>query len=868
MREELLRSLGRYRILSKLGEGGMGTVWLAEDTVLQRRVALKLLAPHLASSREARERFLREARAASRLEHSGLAAVQNAGEVDGEVFIAYQLIEGGTLAARVAAGPLTLPELARLAKGCADALAHMHAGGVLHRDLTAGNIMLRPDGAPVIVDFGLARAQGDLTLTRTGVTIGTAAYLAPEQWRNEPGDARTDLWSLGVALYYAATGQQPFDGTTAEAIMYRVMNEEAVRPSQLRAELPPEFERVVLRLLEKDVRDRIQSAADLATVARRLTAESPDDRLIIGEPWSARLARWWRRQARKKVGPTRVVLLLLVAVLVAIGGLYARRQVEARRIHVLAVMPLRNTSGDSLETAYIGEALGEELVRRLGASGGFSILPWSTTSTYVPKHFSITDMSRALQADAILVGRYSSEGDRIEVLAELADGRTGLQIWSERYVRTTADLVQLQTELAIAVSERMARGHDSQRAGRIAASAPSHPEAYEYYVRGASKLQSADEHDQAIAEQMFQRAVALDSTLAVAWVGLGGIHSTRYFQRGPGDLWNLTIADSCFRRALRLKPDLPVAERGLIRVATERGLFDQGLEISGAALNRSPSDLEALITAGWGFTLCGLPEFGRRCLDRARQLDPNNQGVEWIRVIALSWTGDDARAIEAGRGYIRRYGEDAEVYGMIAASSAAVGNLRDAITLQERAVKLGQNGQYAPLALVSLYRTAGDTIRLAAVADSALQELDAKVAADPGDLRLRCTRASLLAERKDWARLLTEAETISVSMRRGNMATGGMESDLVYSSAQLGNPGMALKLLRLLPVTEHTWPPWRRKLGFLDRGAGHLGEASPSGMSTSDFRELRDRLTALHASAAKRYRALVDRATARPWVPS
>jgi serine/threonine protein kinase len=244
-------TLGRYRIVAKLGEGGMGTVWRAEDPVLGRTVALKILSPALVGTEQGQQRFLREARAASGLRHPSIATVYDAGESDGVAWIAFELVEGESTEQVASKGAIPMADLFALAQGTAAALAHAHDAGVLHRDLTAANVMIRPDGTPVIVDFGLARGRADATLTSTGTTLGTAAYMAPEVWQGSAPSESSDLWSLGVVLYRAATGELPFVGATAESVMYGVLNTEPNPPIKLRPELPDAFSRLILRLLEK-----------------------------------------------------------------------------------------------------------------------------------------------------------------------------------------------------------------------------------------------------------------------------------------------------------------------------------------------------------------------------------------------------------------------------------------------------------------------------------------------------------------------------------------------------------------------------------------------------------------------------------------
>jgi len=814
---------GRYRIVEQLGEGGMGTVWRAEDTLLGRVVALKLLAPHLAESADARQRFIREARAASKLEHPNIAAVFDVGEIDRQVFIAYQFIDAQTLAKRLANGPLPLPALHQLAHGAAAALAHAHARGVVHRDITTGNIMLRADGEPVIVDFGLARATGDTTLTRTGTTLGTARYLAPEQWRGEPGDARTDLWSLGVVLYQAATGRLPFAGDTPEAVMYRVLNEEPERPRRLRDELPETLERVLQRLLEKVASDRLVSARDLmADLATR-----PDD--VAGETSAGReqatvaLRRWWRRQERRRFGPVQVAILLAVSVAFTAGAIIIRQYLGTRIPRVLAVLPMRNTSSDREGTAQIGEALGEELARRLGSSRAFRVLPWETTVRFDETKQSPAELAKLLHADVLLTGSYRSESDQVEVNAELIDGRNGVQSWSQRYVRVESDLITLQSELAEGVSRRMSPSFGPRERASLAASAPANPDAYRYFILASSYWHSDDPTTMPLVEPFFQKAVELDSMLAMAWVGLGAVRTDRYFRGAAGSTQDLISADSMFHRALRIQPGLAVAERGIIRGAyelAESGSRRLALSMAARALERDPMDVEQLTTAEWGMAQGGLAELALPILDRALRLDPQSQTLAWHSVIVLGWSGHPYRTLAAGADYIRRFGEDLEIYTFMAGAAARLGRYDQAVLLYKRAVELSKESpaHYSATLLAKLYLALGDTHSYQQLASRVVPELEVLYRAQPDNLRLGAKLAQFYAWNGDEAAF---RQLDRLDWGGGTDVSGAQGG--VGRLAQLGYLDEALAVLRTMETDDDRY--WAEVVDSIGLPAHKLAEA-------------------------------------------
>jgi len=258
-------TVGRYRILAKLGEGGMGSVWKAEDPLLGRSVALKFLADALTSDRDARARFLREARAASTLEHPGIATVFDTGEADGKTFIAFQLVDGETVAAKVQRGALALSEAVRMAVSAADALHYAHEHGVLHRDVTSRNIMVARDGRVIVVDFGLALPEGHTRVTQSGAAMGTAPYMAPEIALGENADRRSDVYGLGVVLYEMVAGRLPFKGERLQAVLYAAVHTPAQPPSKHREQIPMVLDAITLKALSKSPGERHQSAKELAS---------------------------------------------------------------------------------------------------------------------------------------------------------------------------------------------------------------------------------------------------------------------------------------------------------------------------------------------------------------------------------------------------------------------------------------------------------------------------------------------------------------------------------------------------------------------------------------------------------------------------
>ena len=414
------RTFGRYRIVERLGEGGMGTVWKAEDDLLGRSVALKLLSARLADSESARSRLLREARAAGALDHPGIGTIYDAGEQDGEIFIAMRLVDGRTVADRLTSqGALGLLDAMRVTAAAADALGHAHARGILHRDISARNLMLTQDGQVVVVDFGLALAEGTSRLTQSGTTAGTAYYMAPEIVLGQQADRRSDIYSLGAVLYEMLSGAPPFEGEQLQTVLYAAVNTPAVPPSSKRPGIPPELDRIVLKTLAKSPEDRypkMEALRDDLELLEASGAISEDAAPPIIQPrpqtlaptmtlepaTPGRLGSSPRTRRVAIVAGTTVILGLLA------GGISWRMLRSASspppKYASLAVLPFQNTSDTPTESAYLSEGLGQALINKLTQMSSLHVPPWNTVGRFRDPAVPVDKLAKELHVDALLFG--------------------------------------------------------------------------------------------------------------------------------------------------------------------------------------------------------------------------------------------------------------------------------------------------------------------------------------------------------------------------------------------------------------------------------------------------------------------------------
>jgi serine/threonine-protein kinase len=736
-------TLGRYRIVAKLGEGGMGSVWRAEDPALGRTVALKLLAPTLLGSDDARRRFLREARAAGQLDHPHIATVYDVGETDGHAWIATRFVDGESVAARTERGPLPLAEAVSLAREVAAALAHAHARGVLHRDVTAGNVMVTRDGHAVLVDFGLARPERATQLTHTGAMLGTAGYIAPELLRGQPADARSDLYGLGAVLHRMLTGRLPFEGGPAEAMLYRALNEPVPPPSEARPEMSPALERVVLRLLAREPADRHASAVEaeeaLASVA---TATGPSAAEQGRREWARRWRAW--SGALRKMGRARVGVAALAAVVLLASSVWfaAQRGWLPGTKHgppVIAVLPFQNTSVVQEDAEFLGEGLGDELVLKLGEVGGYRVLPWATTRAARRSGEDLRQLARRLGASALVVGTFRSEEERVRVTASLVDGKSGVQSWSRSFDVTLDDLMRVQSGIAAGVASELRGELASDDRQRLDRQPSTSPEAYALYLQGATYLNSSDPNTQAMAAPFFEKALEVDADLAEAYVGLGATQLDRYFRGDAAGAPELASAEAHMRRALALRPGFARAQKGVIKVAYLQGRFRACLDVGEAAARRGDEDVEGLLVRGWACMLGGLPEVAVPLLERVLELDRNNREAAWFLVISLAWSGRMPEALERGKAFIRTFGEDPEVYTWMAVCASAANPMPEARAYSDRALELfgdAQSNLYSVVHAMAIRQRMGDMASAKSLAATWQERVERRLQLAPDNDRL------------------------------------------------------------------------------------------------------------------------------------
>lgn len=558
----IARQISRYRILKKLGAGGMGEVWLAEDTQLGRQVALKLLSPEDAQKQDLVRRFEREARAASALNHPNILTVYEVGQADGIHFIATEYIEGRTLRQRLNAGRLSLREALGIAVQTAAALTAAASAGLTHRDLKPENIMLRQDGYVKVLDFGLAKITDQLPSpegqsrkttgtyeTAAGIVIGTPAYMSPEQARAQKVDARSDIFSLGIVLYEMLTGQIPFGGETNADIVAALLYGELQPVSSHTTEVIPEaLEQILNRMLARSREERYQNAQMLYDDLKRLQSS------FAAETRIEHVADLVPSGTAPRVGRTTVI--------VPPPAVTPRRRKRRRALNSLAVLPFVNTGSDS-STSYLSDGITESVINSLSRLPKLRVMARSTVFRYQGRMVDPLVVGRELDVRAVLTGRVLMIEDRLIVRTELVDTSDGAQLWSGQFNRPLADVFVIEEELSREISEQLRLKLTGEEKQRLIKRYTENSDAYQAYLKGRYYWNQRTPPSLKKAIESFEQAIAFDPNYALAWAGIADSYSIIGIYSAVSPRIAMARAKSAALRALELDETLAEAHTAL-----------------------------------------------------------------------------------------------------------------------------------------------------------------------------------------------------------------------------------------------------------------------------------------------------------------
>jgi serine/threonine-protein kinase len=573
-----INTISHYKILSKIGEGGMGVVYKAEDTKLKRTVALKFLPQELMRDNEAKERFVQEAQATAALDHPNICTIYEINESEGHTYISMAHIKGQSLKEKIASGPVKIEEALNIAIHTAEGLKEAHEKGIVHRDIKPANIMLTEKGQVKIMDFGLAKLSWGVDLTKTATIMGTVAYMSPEQASGEKIDHRTDIWSLGCVLYEMLAGQRPFKSTHDQAAIYSILNEEPEPIASLRKDLPVGVEMILHSCLQKDPRNRYRDIEALLSDLRSIDLEDKTQILTavqaIDEPPS------------------------------------------------IAVLPFVNMSADP-ENEYFSDGLSEAIINSLTKIKGFKVVARTSAFSFKGKDVDIRDIGGQLDVNKVLEGSVQKAGNRLRITAQLINVSDGYHLWSERFDRNMDDIFAIQDEISLAIVDnlklKLLRGEKTKLVKRHT----NDPEAYSFYLKGRYFYNKRKEEDMKRSLEYFKRALEKDPKFALPYAGLADTYATFGFYHwlpyekarskakefafkglevddSVGEThaayanyiwwfeWQWAEAEKEYKKAIELSPSDVEARHMYAHLLESSGRFDEAIAEMGKALSLEP----------------------------------------------------------------------------------------------------------------------------------------------------------------------------------------------------------------------------------------------------------------------------------------
>jgi serine/threonine protein kinase/Flp pilus assembly protein TadD len=630
-------TISHYRILEKLGEGGMGVVYKAHDTKLDRDVAIKFLPHQVVAREQQRERFVIEAQAAAALNHPNIATIYAIEEADGETFIVMEHIEGQELKGKIAQGPLAIDEAVTIATQIAEGLQAAHKKDIVHRDIKSSNIMLTESGQVKIMDFGLAKVRGGLQVTREGTTVGTTAYMSPEQARGDEVDHRTDIWSFGVVLYEMLTGSLPFRSEYDQAVIYSILNEVPERM----ADVSPEMEQIVMRALAKNPGERYHSAADIARDLRE-----------IGDQRSGRIKVVMKKDKTPWLVGAAVVLLTAVAVYLFMPS---AKHIQGKAVvKTIAVLPFDDLSPKK-DQGYFSDGLSEELINVLSKNPKLRVTAKTSSFSFKGTHTNIKTIAQTLIVKNILEGSVRKAGNNLRISADLVNVETDATLWSNTYDGTLDNIFALQDSISGSVAEAL----KAALLG-IEAAVPEQktdPEAYNDYLLGNHFFDLAGEENWEKAEGYYEKALSIDSSYAPVWVGLSQTH-TRQADWGfvPVDVgyrkarqevkkalklnpnfaeaysqmeqikmaydWDWDAANELLKRGLELEPGNADLINNAARLAFALGRFNEAITLDRRSTEINPVGVKAHFYLGMATYYAGLFDESMMALRKCLELNP------------------------------------------------------------------------------------------------------------------------------------------------------------------------------------------------------------------------------------------------------
>ena len=734
------QTISHYRIVEQLGAGGMGVVFKAQDSRLERAVALKFLPEKLAQQPQALERFRREARAASALNHPGICTIYDIGVQDGRTFIAMEFIDGETLRSHIHGKPLPLEELLELGIQIAEALEAAHAEGIIHRDIKPANIFVTKRGRAKVLDFGLAKlvpkgvvsANADSedessdSNSIVGIISGTPSYMSPEQVRGDGLDPRTDIFSFGLLLYEMATGRQAFSGGTGGVVIEAVLTRPPVPVRSINPAIPQRLEEIIDKTLHKDRGKRYQHAADILAELQRLRREIDSGASSGNEgPESATISKAGR--------------------LSSTGKLKSRSPTGPRNIDSLAVLPFENASHDP-ENEYLSDGITGSLINNLATVPKLRVMAQSTVFRFKGREIDPQAVGRDLNVRAVLTGRVTQSGGSLRIGAEMVDVATGSQLWGAQYDRKPGDIFAIQDDISNEISGKLRLQLSRAQKKRLTRRHTEDPEAYRVYLKGRHHWNRWTEEGFYKAIEYFQQAIDKDPAYALAYAGLADCYvllgwnsylpPKDAFPKGKAAAltalqfdpnlseahtplaavlwlhdWQWQEAQKEFKRSLELNPTYPTANHWYAEY-----VMTMGRQVEAIAQMRNSQTLDPLsliinVAIGWANYMARRYDEAREQLLQTIELDPNYPVTYWILGLLYRATGRYELSIAEGEKGVNLSGGSPLMRAALAYSYGKAGRTKEALQILDDLTKLAERKYVAPHFFAGIHSGLGENDR-------------------------------------------------------------------------------------------------------------------------------------------------------------
>ena len=742
-------TISHFRIIEKLGEGGMGVVYKAMDLRLDRPVALKFLPENMLQDAQALERFRREARAASALNHPGICTIYDIGEQGGRGFIAMEFIDGETLRSHIQGKALPLGEVLRLGVQIAEALEMAHGEGIIHRDIKPANVFVTKRGQAKVLDFGLAKlvrkgvaagdagADGDATDSTSivGIISGTPSYMSPEQVRGDALDPRTDIFSLGLLLYEMATGRQAFSGRTGGVVIEAVLTRSPVPARGINPEIPAKLEEIINKALHKDREQRYQHAAEIRAELQRLERGSDSGAITVGiagesnRTASGDLPSSGEERARTATEKS--------------GG--PRTERVSKVIDSLAVLPFENASSDP-EHEYLSDGIAGSLVNTLASVPKLRVMAQSTMFRYKGRHIDPQTVGRELKVRAVLTGRIMQSGGSLRIGTELVDVATGSQLWGAQYDRKPGDIFAIQDDISNEISEKLRLKLTRAEKKRLTKRQTDDAEAYRLYLKGRHHWNRWTEEGFYKAIEYFQQAVEKDPSYALAYTGIadsyvllgwnsylppkdafpkGKMAAMKALRLDP-DLgeghtpqaavlwlydWQWGKAQEEFQRSLALNPAHPTASHWYAEYLMTMGRHEEAIGRMKSSQELDPLSLIISVAIGWAHYMAGKYDEAMEQLRRTVEMEPNYPVTYWILGLVLRKLRRYEEAIAEGEKGVKLSGGSPLMNAALAQTLASAGRKKEAMQILEELTNLGTQRYVAPYFFAGIYIGLGEDER-------------------------------------------------------------------------------------------------------------------------------------------------------------